>query len=402
MLNSGLVQMAIELHRPVSDMTKLTGYLLLASGSFGVFVSALAHKYGKRPLYVIGSILSLIGCVIGMIAQNYNTLVATRIIQGLGLPSYEALIFSSITDLYFVHERGVFVGCVLFLQSGITNAVSILAGLIMEHLGWRYNYYILFPFVGLQTISVIFFLPETAYRRQHPQSGSLNVPITSDTGESLEEVTDKQNQNFTAAHVEISETTGARKTFWQDMAMYNGTFSDSSILKMILACPAILTNVAASYSVFVSGFIIAWFVAISLLSSIMLSAPPYRLSTASVGYLSVGPLLGCLLGSIAYAAMADPLIKIMSRKNRGVYEPEFRIPIVLLGALPTISGVAAFGYCLKQGQSMYILSFLWGFLLFGMTIVASAVSSYAVDAFSKYAVEIFIMNILFKNFLFYG
>ena len=37
-----------------------------------------------------------------------------------------------------------------------------------------------------------------------------------------------------------------------------------------------------------------------------------------------------------------------------------------------------------------------------MTIVASAVSSYAVDAFSNYAVEIFIMNILFKNFLFYG
>lgn len=396
--------MSVELGRPFSDMTKLSGYLLLASGSFCVFVSALASKYGKRPLYVSGSILSMIGCIVGMTTHDYNTLVAARIIQGLGLPAYDALVFSSISDLYFVHERGVFVGWILFLQSGITNGVSILAGVIMFNLGWHYNYYILFPFIALQTISVIFFLPETAYRRQGSQSGSPNVAPTGNPGEGGELSADKETATFknTSTHVETAETTGLTKTFWQDMALYNGTFTDGSVLKMMLACPAILTNVAAAYSIFVSGFIIAWFVAISLLSSIMLSAPPYGLSTAAVGYLSVGPLLGCLLGSMTYAAVADPLIKYMARRNRGIYEPEFRIPIVLLGTLPTVSGVAAFGYCLQQGKSMYLLSFLWGFLLFGMTIVASAVSAYAVDAFAKYSVEIFIMNILFKNFLFYG
>lgn len=406
MLNSGLAEMAIELDRPVSDMTKLSGYVLLGAGAIGIFVSALARKYGKRSLYVSGSVFSLIGCIIGMCATDYKTLVAARIVQGLGTPAYDSLVFGTISDTFFVHERGVLVGLVLFLQSGITNGVSIVAGVIMSNLGWKYNFNILLPFIALQTISVFFFLPETSYRRKVPLT--TEVVDTQDPEKSTvtpQPATDPEDQNITkseAVHYEFSEGYGKKKTFWQEMSFFNGTFTDSSLLKMCLACPVVLTNVAASFSVFLSGFLISWYVGISLLSSILMSAPPYNLSAAGVGYLSAGPLIGCLLGSIFYAWISDPIIMALSRRNRGIYEPEFRIPVIILGVGPLISGIAAFGYCLSNGMSMYLLSFLWGFLLFGITIVTAAIASYAVDAFSKYAVEIFIMNILFKNFFFYG
>lgn len=409
MLNAGLAQLAIEFNRPVSDMTKLSGYLLLSSGAIGVFVSALARKYGKRSLYVSGSVLSLVGCIIGAVSSDYNMLVAARIVQGLGTPAYDSLVFGTISDTFFVHERGVLIGLVLFLQSGITNAVSIIAGVILSNLGWKYNYYILLPFIALQTISVILFLPETAYRRDRPlttEVANLNELKDTTVTPQVEAVPDnKAASESEVGHLEFLErerSQKAKKTFWQDMALFNGTFTDSSLLKMMLACPAILTNVAASFSVFITGFLISWYVAISFLSSILLSAPPYNLSSAGVGYLSAGPLIGCLLGSILYAWISDPIIMTLSRRNRGIYEPEFRIPIVILGVGPLVSGIAAFGYCLSHGLSMYLLSFLWGFLLFGITIATAAVASYAVDAFSKYAVEIFIMNILFKNFFFYG
>src|SRR5271167_4692662 len=68
----------------------------------------------------------------------------------------------------------------------------------------------------------------------------------------------------------------------------------------------------------------------------------------------------------------------------------------------TVAGLIGFGYAVTSAVSVYLLSFIWGIALFGITISAIATSSYALDAFRDHATEIFIMAIVFKNFFFYG
>jgi MFS family permease len=90
----------------VSDVARLTGYLLLAAGSAGLFVSALARKYVKRLLYLLCSLLAVVGCIIGEVVKTYSTLVGPWVIQGLAMAAYESLILASTGELFSVHERG--------------------------------------------------------------------------------------------------------------------------------------------------------------------------------------------------------------------------------------------------------------------------------------------------------
>lgn len=55
-----------------------------------------------------------------------------------------------------------------------------------------------------------------------------------------------------------TQTAAKPQAIWQWMAHHNDSFVDDSLLKMILACAAILFNVAAAYTVLAIGFIINW------------------------------------------------------------------------------------------------------------------------------------------------
>lgn len=129
-LNAGIVQISTELERSVTDIAVVSGYLLLATGATGPFASALARKYGKRPTYLLSSIISTVGVILAETATGYSTFLAARIIQGVGIAAYEALGPATIGDLYFVHERGPHVATVLFLLSTISNFISIIAGVV--------------------------------------------------------------------------------------------------------------------------------------------------------------------------------------------------------------------------------------------------------------------------------
>lgn len=397
MLNAAFVQISLELNVSVGQLVHLSGYLLLVSGATGLVFSALATKYGKRPLYLFSSLMGVIACIVGESASGYKLLLTARILQGFAVTAYESLTIASIGDLYFVHERGPPVGGIVMMLTAISNAVSIIAGPISANLGWRYNFHILLPFVVFQFLGVILFCPETAYRR--PSS-----PQTRDEKLRLQDATKKVENLEGVEHIESSPISPnlVKKTLLQRRAIYNGTFTDHSIFKMVIACLVILTNIGASYAIFVSGTVIAWFVAVALLSSLLFTAPPYQYNAASVGYTSVGPLIGGVLASLVTWLTFDPSIRWLVRKNRGVYEPEFRLLLIVPGVITTVAGLSGFGHVIELGESIYLVCFLWGVLLFGMTIIAGATMAYALDAFRMDSTEIFVMSMVYKNFFYYG
>jgi hypothetical protein len=105
---------------------------------------------------------------------------------------------------------------------------------------------------------------------------------------------------------------------------------------------------------------------------------------------------------IILAFVSDPIIRYMTKRNQGVYEPEFRLVLAGIGGVFTVAGLVGFGHAIEAQASIFGISTIWGITLFGMSIVASVTMTYALDAQPAHAVEIFIMNITFKNFFFYG
>ena len=87
-------------------MALATGYHLLGVGVAGFLFVASARVWGKRHLYLLGTVLIIASSAWGgSTGYNYKSLLWARIIQGVGLAPFEALVNASVGDLYFVHVR---------------------------------------------------------------------------------------------------------------------------------------------------------------------------------------------------------------------------------------------------------------------------------------------------------
>jgi MFS family permease len=149
-----------------TDFSLLTGYQLCAAGASGIFISACARKFGKRPVSLFSMSCVFGGCIWAGLAQSYGSLVGARILQGLGLAFFESITFAIVGDLFHVHERGTRMAVYVMAQSGIANLPSSVAGKITLDLGWRWVFYLLCVFVGIGWVCSILFGWETAFNRR--------------------------------------------------------------------------------------------------------------------------------------------------------------------------------------------------------------------------------------------
>ncbi|KAF2745935.1 MFS transporter-like protein [Sporormia fimetaria CBS 119925] len=414
LLSPALVVIAMDFNVEVGDITVISGYMLLVTAGSGPIICALSRKYGKRPFLIISSIFGVIGTVVGSSTNSYNGLLAARVIQGGSISAFESLVVSMVGDLFFVHQRGMFITLLQFIMGAASNFSAVIVGPIADNLGWHYLFHILIVFTVLETILLILFVPETQYNRDHRYNidGLADVNLDALAAAEKQHATVDMKPDSTkgsdadVAKVESDATTSPalrpKKSFVQELAVLTGKYSNDNLLQLFIAPFAVCTNLAVLWMVIVTGGLSAFFVAQSYDMAQIFMFPPYNLSAAGVGYLSVGPFLGGLIGSILFGLTLDKVtVKWCAAKNNGVYEPEYR----LLGMIPALAGpvgLFVFGYMCQNQYSYYATAFFHGVDLFGIVVATIAASAYVIDAYRDMSSEIFIANMVFKNLMFYA
>ncbi|KAH8675169.1 major facilitator superfamily domain-containing protein [Ilyonectria robusta] len=407
LLNPGLGVIAVDLDRSINDIAVLSSYQLLTAGAAAFIVAACSRKWGKRPVFFFSSLLGTVGSIIGSCVSTYDGILAARIVQGIATAAYESILVSAIGDIYFVHQRGLYMSVVQFILAGVSNVAAVVCGPITDNLGWRYLFHLCVLFSGLQTLLVFFFVPETNYIRE----ARYNTDEVAD--DNLEELAQAEKQASGSRHLEFSDKAEAsdapsphpvipaKKTYLQELALFSGTYCDENFLQLLIAPLAVCTNLAVLWSVVVSGGMTAFYVSQAMSIAQIFMAPPYLLSAAGIGYLSLGPFIGAMIGSIFMSIVTDPIIKWCAVKNKGIYEPEYRLLPVAGGLLVGV-GLMSFGALAQDGKTYYATATMHGVTLAGVVIVAIAVGGYALDAYREMSDDVFVSMIIFKNFLFYG
>ena len=87
----------------IDGVALLTGYHLCGVGVAGLLFVASARIWGKRHLYLFGGILLIASSIWGALATSYKSLLWARILQGVAVCPFEALVNASVGDLYPVH-----------------------------------------------------------------------------------------------------------------------------------------------------------------------------------------------------------------------------------------------------------------------------------------------------------
>jgi len=140
-------------------------YLLTSTTTVPIY-GKLADLYGRKPVFLFGSGLFLLGSILCGAAQSMEQLIVFRAIQGLGAGAVLPIVLTIIGDLFELRERarvqGLFSG-VWGLSSVIGPAVG---GLIVDHFSWRWVFYINVPFGLLSGLLLAVFLKENIERKK--------------------------------------------------------------------------------------------------------------------------------------------------------------------------------------------------------------------------------------------
>lgn len=131
----------------------VTAYLLTSTISIP-FWGKLSDIYGRKPIFMIGIVIFLIGSALSGLSQSMGMLILFRGIQGIGAGSLFPVALAVIGDLFSPKERGKYQG--LFgAVFGIAFIVGpLVGGFLTENVSWHWIFYVNIP-IGIISLIVI-------------------------------------------------------------------------------------------------------------------------------------------------------------------------------------------------------------------------------------------------------
>ena len=123
-----------------------------------------------------------------------------------------------------------------------------------------------------------------------------------------------------------------------------------------------------------------------VLAAIMLG-PPLFFDEVKTGYMYAGAFIGALLGFVLAGLIADWSASRLTRLNRGIYEPEFRMVLVIPQLIFGCAGLYGFGITSNNTTKYgwFWPDFFFALEVMGMVLGAVASALYIVDAHRKYS-----------------
>ncbi|RFU36121.1 hypothetical protein B7463_g241, partial [Scytalidium lignicola] len=422
-LAANTLTLSLHFGLPFTEIALLTGYFLMGVGVAGVLFVPSARILGKRHLFIFGTVFVMCTSIWGGVSKNYRSLLWSRIFQGVATAPFEALVNAAVGDMYFVHERGKRMAMTNLAVFGGSFFTPILVGKITHTIGWRWSFFFVAIFSGVCIPLVIFFVPETAFRRlaylntdmastddvrlqptpeltatefmtQPDGSNSSGAEGAGDANE--KRTVDKGNQLILTPIGGISP----KKSFAETLMPFDGLKTDDNFFKLFLRPFPLFAHPAVLWACLIQGTLIGWTVFIGVILAAIFLGPPLFWDEVKTGYAYAGAFIGAILGFVVSGLMADWSAKFMTRRNGGIYEPEFRILLVIPQLICGCAGLYGFGVTASR-----VIDFGWFWPVFffalevmGMVIGAVASALYIVDAHRDIAIEIFTCLLLFKNF----
>jgi len=135
-----------------------TAYLLTSTVMVPIY-GKLSDLFGRKPIFLFGIVVFLIGSALSGASQSMNELIAFRALQGIGAGALMPIAIAVVGDLFTPRERGKW--------QGVTGAVwgfsaivgPTLGGWITENTSWRWVFYVNLPIGIIAMLVLIFLMP---------------------------------------------------------------------------------------------------------------------------------------------------------------------------------------------------------------------------------------------------
>jgi EmrB/QacA subfamily drug resistance transporter len=127
---------------------------LLTSTITVPFWGKASDLYGRKPVFMLGIVVFLIGSALSGLSQNMGMLILFRGIQGIGAGALFPVALAIIGDMFSPAERGKYQGLFGAVFGVAFVAGPLLGGWLTENAGWHWIFYVNIP-IGIVALAVI-------------------------------------------------------------------------------------------------------------------------------------------------------------------------------------------------------------------------------------------------------
>ena len=171
------------LPRVVADLQGLqhiawvfTAFMVTSTTTVAV-VGRLTDLFGRKPFFIIGIAILVLGSALAGMSQSMLQLILFRGLQGFGAGMISGTAFAIIGDVFPPAERARWTG----VMSGTFAAASVvgplLGGSITDNLGWRWVFYVNLPLGALAMVVFALVMPSIRPQSVHRSLDRLGIVV---------------------------------------------------------------------------------------------------------------------------------------------------------------------------------------------------------------------------------
>jgi hypothetical protein len=199
----------------------------------------------------------------------------------------------------------------------------------------------------------------------------------------------------------VATSTGSEEAKWSyghQLLPWGGYFTRHNILSDFWRPYKLFASPIVIWASLMWTNCLSWALAFAVTSSQIFSAPPYNFTVTQVGAINLSGFVASLLGTFISPWLSDYLATRLAQRNNGIYEPEFRLVILIPYILLAVPGSIAFGASI-QFQEPWPIPVVVGLGMFilGTQLGATGVITYVNDCYRDKAAEALAGPVAIKN-----
>ncbi|QKX62515.1 uncharacterized protein TRUGW13939_09676 [Talaromyces rugulosus] len=325
-------------------------------------IAPMSEMYGRAILYKVCIVLFIVFNVACALAPSMGTLIIFRLLAGIMGSCPITLGAGSVADMTTAEKRagamsGYVIGTILGPSLG-----PIIGGYVSPDKGWRWAFWLMAILLGAIAIPVMLLAESYPYvilkrktEKLRSETGNMHLRSALDTGKT------------------------PRQLF---------AFSIWRPLKMLMSPIVFLLSL---YCALVYTFLYLCFTTFPVLLN-----DEYRFGSGPSGLATLGLGVGSILGLFISGGSSDKISKYLTKKHGGEAKPEYRLPVLIIGAFFTPIGLFWYGWTAYYHTHWILPIIGTGFIGAGMLIAFMATTMYVVDAFTMYAASVTASNAIFR------
>ncbi|EHY54005.1 hypothetical protein HRR83_004649 [Exophiala dermatitidis] len=340
--------------------------------------SSLADIFGRRIIFVFGTLMAFGATVGAAKAPNYGGYMAARFFQGLGVSPASTVGLAAINDMFYEHQRGAKIGLwVLAIDSGLL--VGPIIGGFMNIVSAAWVQWLCAILFAVLLVLEILFMPETLYPR-NKMLGQL--PLATAVDEPAVDIEKVGRRRSDAGSVSLTRTKSLSYFNLTPVpGMRHPTYYDS-VLRFVLTWKFL----AVTIPVLTYCFVWYWWI-LSVITMLPAAYPDYKPQIQ--GLLFLGLLLGTLFAeAFLGGSLSDWVCSRLARRNGGVRLPEMRLWLVYPAGLLSALGLVLWGISIDRAYHWMVGQVAFFLFAAGIQMGNTVVCAYIVDCYPLQSMSI--------------